>query len=706
MIDTLQLEKLYRSYGFEVDEITEEIAVFPYKKSRYFGVDIVTTNDSHKIQERAQVAKAKYSRIGYAVNLKKISTNEDAESELFKSFFGFDLTVERLKRKYREFANKQTKSLFGNTYEYVEAPFELQNGLNPEYGLFDVIKSKLTSRNAELIIIEAAAGYGKTCTAYEILNCLCNQSSTQIPIFTELSRNRSAKIFRYILLDEIDTEFSALNSELVIKEIKNGRIPLIVDGFDELLDKASFDTDVSGDSFEEVESMLNTIGNLLEHKCKVILTTRKTAIFTGLEFESWLSKWDNKFNLTRIALKEPRIKDWLGEDKFSLVKEKNVPIRYVANPVILTFLKNVHIDNFGQLLDNPEILVQQYFKQMLEREQERQNLLMSPEHQIDVFRNVVKMFIEFDIVAENKEFLKEIIYEQNKKLIEETRNLYGVDKPSVNNLLDTLATHALLDRKGRDQNQVGFINDFVLGTFVGQLMIEDAESKIISDYSAYMIETAITAFRVQNPSNKLKLWEKIQAVTDKFSIVSLFTFDIYLRESLVRDYSEISIYDLTFFYIVFSDKKISSSVFINCYFRNCVFDTEVIYAVSFVKCTFDNCKVLGDEFLDSQNGVTAIKCQQINCSILIEESNKYKNQEEEVVTDLEKEILGRLWSISHTKGHHIVKLFTYFEKNKRKEVSKSIKSLQEKELINVAGIHIYFDINKIPIIKSILGQKE
>ena len=56
-------------------------------------------------------------------------------------------------------------------------------------------------------------------------------------MFTELARNRSANIFKYILLDEINIEYPTLNLELVTKEIKNGRIPLIIDGFDELIIK-------------------------------------------------------------------------------------------------------------------------------------------------------------------------------------------------------------------------------------------------------------------------------------------------------------------------------------------------------------------------------------------------------------------------------------------------------------------------------------
>jgi hypothetical protein len=345
MVNTDLLERLYSSYGFEINKDNKNVYVFIYTKSRYFGVDIITILNDQGTSEKAIEVKEKYSGLGYAVNLKFIVSNEEAEIELFKSFFSFDSSIERLKRKYKDFLKKQVRNLLGSDYQYVESPFELQNHIVDETGIFSIIDKRFLSNEPELIIIEAAAGYGKTCTAYEILNKIASVSTYQTPILTELSRNRGIKKFRYVLLDEIDLEYPSLNSTLVIKEVKNGRIPLIIDGFDELLEKVNIDSSLDN-SFEEVETMLDTIGNLLEHKAKIILTTRKTAIFTGQEFETWLQKWVNKFNVTRITLKEPRLKDWLGEGKYSLIKEKNIPIQYLANPVILSFLKNIEISLF------------------------------------------------------------------------------------------------------------------------------------------------------------------------------------------------------------------------------------------------------------------------------------------------------------------------------------------------------------------------
>lgn len=704
MLDKNALQRLYTSYGFDVVESqNENISIFVYKKSRYFGVDIVPLLIGDDITGMSNKIKDEYSRSGYAVNVKWIKSIDDAEIELFKSFFNYETSSLRIKKKYNDFTKKQQLGLIGHPYQYVESPFELHNHHDEEKMLFDIIDKRLSSNRPELVIIEAAAGYGKTCTAFEILSKIVGKQVNQLPIFTELSRNRSANIFRYILLDEIDLEFPSLSSSLVIKEIKNGRIPLIIDGFDELLEKVDSEV-VVDNSFEDVESMLDTIGNLLEHKAKIILTTRKTAIFTGLEFEGWLQKWKEKFDLTRIALKEPRIKDWIGEERYVIVKEKNVPIQNLANPVLLTFLKHQNLDDFRELTDHPDQLIVEYFDKMLTREMERQDLIMSVENQIKLFKNVARNLLDMDSTVEEKEFFKMIILEDNKKLLEDTRNLYpSTNKRTIDNLLDTLSTHALLDRKGRDQNQIGFLNDFVFGTFIGEILIECQEELDQKRYSNYMIELAITAYRVQNLSRKDQLWNKVQPIVIRFSPESIFLIDMYLKEVLVRDYQGMTLTDNSFFNVKFVDHKVSSSVFLNCYFKNCHFDPCALQGVSFIGCTFSNCTVTDELLLDKDNEVTTIKCIQEKCIILLQRDTPLYATESSPATELEKSILQKLWDISHTKGHHISKLLKSFDKTQSKKVNISLKTLQEVGFLEIRGIHIYFAINKIGDIKKIIG---
>ena len=701
MIDYSLLQKLYTSYGFEIIESKNPyIHVFAYKKSRYFGVDIIPLNTDPQIITSAENIKDNYSQQGYAASLKLIKNIEDAEIELFKSFFSYDSSILRARKKYHDFAEKQRNSLVGFKYEYIDSPFELHNHNQEEKRVFDVVEKRLQSNKPELLIIEAAAGYGKTCTAFEVLQKIVEKESNQLPILTELSRNRSAKIFRYILLDEIDLEYPSLNSALVIKEIKNGRIPLIIDGFDELLEKVDSDQ-IIDNSFEEVESMLDTIGNLLEYKAKIVLTTRRTAIFTGLEFEKWLAKWSDRFNITRVALKEPRIKDWLGFQRYQNVKDRNVPIQNLANPVLLTFLKNLPAAEFENLIAHPDLLIAEYFDKMLTREMDRQELLMKVENQLMLFRNVARELLLLDSTVEDKEFFKMIILEDNKKLLDDTRLLYPPSsKRTIDNLVDTLSTHALLDRKGRDQNQIGFINDFVFGIFIGEILIELNENINSGKYSSYMIELAVTAFRVQSLSTKEKLWQKIQPVTDRFSNEQIFQFDINLKEQLMRSYNEITVHDESFFNITFESYDITNSIFLNCFFRNC----SLFHGVSFVACLFVNCSVENEQFLDLENSIATIKCRQENCSILFFRDIPVYAEVTEIVSELEKQILRKLWDISRTKGHHLVKLLDCFKEISRRKLNAALKNLEEMGFLEIKGLHIYFQINRTGQIKQILNQ--
>lgn len=697
---------IYRNYGYEVKRDDPEILSFLYKKGRYFGIDIIPLKKTDEIQKKIKQIQCNYSKLGYAVNIKEFETIDEIEKELFKSFFSYDSTISRLKKKYLDFHIKQTKNLLGNQYQYIESPFELYDGVDnwSTFGLLETIESVLLRPTPQLIIIEAAAGYGKTCAAYEILNKIINQRNELIsPLFTELSKNRGANIFRYILLDEIDLEFPTLNSELVIHEIKNGRIPLIIDGFDELLDKVNISNIDEIKAFDEIETMLDTIGKLLERNSKVILTTRKTAIFSGLEFDKWYQKWNNKFEITRLSLKEPRIKDWLGLNRLNKIVEKNIPIQYIANPVILSYLKNILDEDFENQIENPDLLVKQYFDKMLERERERQNLIITIEKQYEIFKNVARMLLDFDITVESKDFFKDIIKDQNSKLLEYTRTLYtGQEKPTLENLVETLANHALLDRKGRDESQIGFINDFVLGILVGEIICESTNEKIENDYSYYMLDLACTAYKVQNRKNKSVLWEKVNSVTHKLQPISIFNYDITLEERLKRNYTNLSIYDSTFHNIGFNVFIVENTAFLNCYFKNCSFDTEIFKGVSFIDCIFDSCNVVNDDYLDSTKEISTIKCSLKKCQIL-EHYNYPPTEDTRIFNDLEIVLLSRIFKISGTKSHHIMQLLHFFEKGEHKLITRSLETLEKREYIQIKGSHINFNINKLSIIKSELG---
>ena len=189
--------------------------------------------------------------------------------------------------EYKKFCNNQTRRIVYEDqsdikYEYIPSGYYRNGKFENEITLVNSLYAELMSDQAKFIILEAAAGLGKTCTIYELLNALIlNKKDLTLPMVIELTNSRSAKIFRYALHDEIESSFPGLSLELVISEIKNGNILLIIDGFDELLTSQG---DVEATELLDTQkTMLDTISELFgdSSKAKVVLTSRKSSIITG-----------------------------------------------------------------------------------------------------------------------------------------------------------------------------------------------------------------------------------------------------------------------------------------------------------------------------------------------------------------------------------------------------------------------------------------
>lgn len=89
-----------------------------------------------------------------------------------------------------------------------------------------------------------------------------------------MNRDIKAALFRYVLLDEIDRKFTSLSSELVISEIRNGKVPLIIDGFDELISRSNKNMSDPNSVEDDSQTMLDTIAELFEPGCQTILKKR------------------------------------------------------------------------------------------------------------------------------------------------------------------------------------------------------------------------------------------------------------------------------------------------------------------------------------------------------------------------------------------------------------------------------------------------
>lgn len=97
----------------------------------------------------------------------------------------------------------QSKRLGRNEYSYIESKYVL----NDEH-IVNKVFEIISQEGAQLVILEAPAGFGKTRTSYEIAKTISQTENICIvAILAELPKNKSARIFSYVLLTEIDRKF-------------------------------------------------------------------------------------------------------------------------------------------------------------------------------------------------------------------------------------------------------------------------------------------------------------------------------------------------------------------------------------------------------------------------------------------------------------------------------------------------------------------
>lgn len=702
-LNVKEIDRLYSKYGYKKEHKGNNVCLYLYEQGRYYGADIVPLDNSSETFELCKKIKTEYGEGGFATQIKNYNNENEVATELYRSFFAYDTTRRRISSLYNNFINTQKRLNGGFKYEYIDSPYSINNEPSTTNDLLNKILARFQIPKPQLIIIEASAGYGKTCTAYEILKKLLDCNLCENPLMTVLSRNRGANIFRYILLDEIDREYPFLDSTLVTHEIQTGRIPLIIDGFDELLSKSEIIISEKEKVFGEVETMLDTIGHLLKHNAKIILTSRKTAIFAGEDFNNWFLKWNNEFDVTRFSIEVPRIKDWIDPSKHELIKQYQFPVEYIANPVLLTYLRHLSINEFSEHINEPDSIITKYFKSLLEREIIRQELKISPENQYAIFKNVVKLLIKLDLSSAERPFFREIIIDENKTILNDALKLYPNDK-NIEWLADKLITHALLDRKGKDETEIGFINEFVFGIFIGEIMSELSPKEIEKTFSSYMVELGATAYRVQNKDKKETLWYKIDALKERFEKSTLFSFDTTLKGKIERTFEETIFQSLNIFKIEFkTEHKITSSVFINCKFKNCEFYKEALDSVSFLDCNFDKCKTNDIDYLNEYKNSILIKCTQKDCNVLsyLDHDETTKNEIEQI----ENMILKELYTInSEHKSQRLLYLMKKFDKTDKRIVAAIIEKLEKDKIIKVIGFDAFIEINKVQFVKERISK--
>lgn len=634
-----KLIELFQLYNYVIEkEDYHGCIVFSLNTGIYSVVEIIQWDGT--TLETAKEVQKKYYEAGYdAVKISPYTSIEEIENYLFNGFFYVKSSNERISRSYSDYTTKVMSAYEGegrkNTYNYINVDYSLEvdfqeNGNNGK-NVIENIKSYMECGGAHLIIVEASAGFGKTSTAYELYNTYAGIEKNTIPLFMELSRDRQAPTFRLLLLSQIERMFGlVLSTKAVIYNIKKGRIPLIIDGFDELLSK-DLDSGGTEAKFSEVETMLSTIADLLTENTKVLLTSRKTAIFSGESFYDWYlqirAKKDTSFQIERFQLHEPCVEDWLPNER---LRRLPLTIKDINNPVLLGYLRYLEDKEFDKAISSN--LVERYFDSLLRREQERQALPFNVDEQKEIFSRTAVWFASYNIASDKRSDVKSYIYELSSNLIDKR----ATDGQTAETLANALTNHALMDRK--ENGNVGFINDFILGNMLCYAIQNEKDQAIIKmfrDIPYPFVEKALVSASTYSKEEKEFLGEMLY---DKCELNEALKFwiDVRLRFKSVSNQKDMSFNEgkISCAYFCTDNAVYDNCTFSNMYFEGCFFHIKNIRNCMFIRCQFKDCtfdaEVSEDDFFDCKFENTPHSYSEINMRTnkTEDENNKEATQNE------------------------------------------------------------------------------
>ncbi|MGB5134926.1 MAG: hypothetical protein WBN89_07105 [Prochlorococcaceae cyanobacterium] len=703
-IDKSKLDLLYESYGFRIKSSTsDDIRVYTYRSGYFNNADIIPVSAGADAKKDFD----SYQESGFACKIRNYDSLQDAEKELFEGFFSLKGTKARFREEDEKFRSRQEK-VIGASYKFVDPPYRNTYGNDKHelsIKLIDRLMQDLNEDGPRLIILEAAAGYGKTCASFELLNKSLTSFPNRLPLFIELSRNRQAKIFRYVLLDEIDRVFPTLSADLVKSQICKGSLFLIVDGFDELLHR----TEAASPDYDKVEPMLETLSDLLTGNAKIVLTSRKTAIFTGDHFHTWMESYQDQFHISRYSLLQPQLDDWLSYERRCALDQAAFPIEKISNPVLLAFLSGQEDENFYQLTSEPNKIVDYYFDRLLDREKERQELRMDPSEQYVLFTKLAGHMLEMDFTAEDHEYLQLFIAESNNSLLSSVRSRYSSEtRPTADELTAKLVSHALLDRKGEDGVTVGFVNDFALGNFVAEYLLSATSTELV--VAEDFLEQAVSSFRPRPEEKREALWKKLAFTLEFLPSESRITSEIMLGGRPLHDMR-----GETFNGIVFEGTSIGEiTEVVECVFVDCSFSRTRLNLVNFRDITFVGCRFYECEYIaesDALDGnIFLVGCLGEVDKIYDLLESTAADEQISAQDDLERckrSVLEQFWPVGRPHFWNRKQLLTLYRghpNSERRLVSSAISQLQGDGLLAIRGDLAEINTSEIQRIREVLGR--
>lgn len=702
-MDIDQLDKIYKSYNFKILPVDDEgVRVYAHKGRYFSNSDLVIINTDIS-EETLKKVKTQITQLGYNVRTRHYDSIIEAEESLFDGFFDIEGSVNNLKKSYEEYKSKLSDIILRD-YEYIKSDYyDYQTEVTTSGNIIQALLYDFSLSGPLLIMLEAAAGFGKTSTSYEFLNSILNIDVKKIPLFTELSRNRRASIFKYVLYDEIDKKFHGVNLDLVTRHIMEGRIPVIIDGFDELLKSPK---DKSDDNYSDAEPMLETIKELLQGEAKILLTTRKTAIFAGDHFHKWLNNNSSNFSFKRYAITLPTVSEWISPTREKALEKAGLNIVSISNPVLLSYIKSLNDSEFDKAIENLDSVINEYMNQLMLRERDRHELDMTIDEQKTVLNLISEHFIYNDITSENREVIEKLILQKLDSLLLTVIERYPAKfRNTAENIVSKILLHAFLDRKNADSQQIGFVNEFMLGNFTGENLINSNTEWVCTER---FVDFILTSYMPRGNSIKSQLYDKLsKVIMDMLPINKIIFIDNYLFGGINRDIHDVYIEGMEFVDRLSYGVSIENCQFLYCDFKKISFDFDKIKNVRFINCSFYDCAI--DYHTIKSKEINFVNCKGIDESLVAVYDFLSSYTIESDVDEYERKVLERFWPPGKDR----------FALYKRRETLRLGVPSQEIEFIDEAinslirkGViierrgqySIELDINYIEEIKKILGR--
>lgn len=701
-----ELIELYRRYQFRLEDNTGKCLVFSYRMGVFRNIEIVLIKDKESYKKDAERLKQDYKRAGWnSVTIVYYTSIKEAEKKLFDSFFYIEESRRRLQVEYDNFCELQTKRL-NSKYTYVVCSYSNIEE-EPATDVVNYVAASAGIQTARLTILEAAAGYGKTCTVYEILYQLLQRYPNKIPLFIELSKNRLANIFLYVLQNEINEKFTQLSTELVIHEIKKGQIPLIIDGFDELIQwKKSMEIEENPD--EQSLSMLSTIADLLgeDSKAWILLTSRRSAIFTGDIFEEWAStRLGKECKVERLQILKPSAREWIGNEKYSCMCENRIAIDSISNPVLLTSIRNQSFAEVEEMVKSEDAVVSKYFNMLLEREETRQMLNLTVQKLYCVMEQLASDFVQYDITAESRDFIQDLLCE----ILEDDlmsyrvsyREKYGneVGMLSKEDYIGRILNNSLLDRISMTNNQIGFINEFVMGILIGDAVCDHLLP--VSELSEKFVDISATAFSSRGQEKCKEYYEQIKAILGKMGSQTRLNAEMNLLHKNKSNY-ENEYFSGVYFqsnYEFDSDFRFTNCIFSSCIFDQCMIHGDVFENVKFFNCQFFDIKVQGTVKENVFLGCVGYE--------LLEKQTDMVMIEKKPGDKYEKIVLEQFWKPGYNAAEPrrtYTALFKGIDPNENHNIEIALKSLLKRGILKELNVCYEINTSQMKEIKEILGR--